>query len=121
MDAQGESPAPSRKSFSFSDFQQRYEQLFGESLPDVWYDETSAIPARRVVNETAALSLTTDGDTGEAVLSISELGCAAREFIVDTSDFYVRELPVGLTDEEKVDVESRHLRTSRASPDRDVN
>jgi hypothetical protein len=97
---------------SFNDFQQRYEELFGQALPAIWYDDTSVIPSRRVINDGAGI-LTADSDyhtvrliddTGSAVLYVDALARDAVDFIARTRDFYVRELPGGLTDEEKVGV-----------------
>lgn len=95
---------------SFNEFRLRYEELFGEPLPVLWYDETSVVPSRRVVNDTAGhWTVTADGDvvgladaTGEVVLSVNALALPALTFIAETADFYVRELPGELTDEEKV-------------------
>src|SRR3712207_7998200 len=36
---------------SFAMFRDRYEELFGTPLPDLWYDERSVTPGRRVLNE----------------------------------------------------------------------
>ncbi|AQT81500.1 hypothetical protein B1R94_22960 [Mycolicibacterium litorale] len=95
---------------SFDDFRRRYEELFGQPLPAVWYDDTSLTPARRLINDNAApLTVRTDDHTvilsdtvGTTILAVNELACAAVEFIAQTDSFYVRELPGGLTDEEKV-------------------
>jgi hypothetical protein len=43
-------------------------------------------------------------DNGNTVLSVDQLARETINFIVGTPDFYVRELPGGLTDEEKVGV-----------------
>lgn len=94
---------------SFNDFRLRYEELFGEPLPDVWYDETSVVPSRRLVNDTAEQwTVTVDDDTvalidstGDAVLSVNALALPALNFIASTRDFCVRELPGDLTDDEK--------------------
>lgn len=97
---------------TFQLFEKRYQELFGEPLPAVWFDETSVVPHRRVVNDLAgALTVRDDGELislvdacGHAVLSISELARPALHFIASTGAFYVRELPGGLTDDEKVAV-----------------
>lgn len=94
----------------FDDFRGRYEALFDEPLPDVWYDINSITPGRRVINtKLGRLTPTHDGsmvqlidDSGAAILSINELAWPGLNFIAQTSDFYVRELPGELTDEEKV-------------------
>jgi hypothetical protein len=41
-------------------------------------------------------------DTGDAVIAVNDLAHEALEFIATTGAFYVRELPGGLTDGEKV-------------------
>jgi hypothetical protein len=94
---------------SFNAFRIRYEELFGEPLPDVWYDETSVVPSRRVVNDTAERwTVTVDDDivelvddAGDPVLSVNALALPALNFIATTKDFCVRELPGDLTDDEK--------------------
>lgn len=105
----GPDPQPADAA-SFDDFRRRYEELYGEPLPAIWYDDTSLAPARRVINDGAGvLNVHSDGntvhlvdDTGDAVLSVSALASEAVAFMASTPDFYVRELPGGLTDEEKV-------------------
>lgn len=95
---------------SFDDFRRRYEELYGQPLPAIWYDDTSLVPARRVINDGAGV-LTVDSDgqvvqlidgDGEPVLSVNALASDAVDFIARTPDFYVRELPGDLTDDEKV-------------------
>ncbi|BBX06181.1 glycine-rich domain-containing protein [Mycolicibacterium aichiense] len=93
---------------SFNDFQGRYQELFGEPLPAIWYDDTSVTPSRRVLREDF-LHIDADDETvaviddsGETVLQVNSLAREALDFIAGTGDFYVRELPGGLTDEEKV-------------------
>lgn len=94
----------------FDGFRQRYEELFGHSLPAVWYDGNSVAPSSRVINDkTGALTVVVDGntihvidDTKDIVLSVNELAGEAVDFVISTHDFYVRELPGGLTEEEKV-------------------
>jgi hypothetical protein len=95
---------------SFADFQSRYEELFGHALPSVWFDDTSIATTRRVVHDSAeTLTVGIDNDlvelidsSGAPVLSVNALAADAVTFIAQTPDFYVRELPGGLTDEEKV-------------------
>lgn len=95
---------------SFEQFRQRYEELFAQPLPAIWYDDTSLAPARRVINDGAGvLTVRADGHTvqltdgnGDAVLTVNALASDAVDFIACTPDFYVRELPGGLTDDEKV-------------------
>lgn len=103
---------PSLKVASFDDFQQRYEELFGQPLPPVWYDDTSVVPSRRVINDGAGiLTVGTDDDTvqlidgtGASIFSANALAAGAVAFVARTRDFYVRELPGNLTDDEKVGV-----------------
>jgi hypothetical protein len=103
---------PQPKVGSFNDFQQRYEELFGQPLPALWYDDTSVVPSRRVINDGAGI-LIADSDyhtvrlidgTGAAVLYVDALARRAVDFIARTRDFYVRELPGDLTDDEKVGI-----------------
>ena len=106
---QGMPPGPHRKVASFSDFEHRYQELFDQPLPPIWYDDTSVALSRRVINDAAGtLAVDADGDTvhlvddtGETILSVNSLARAALDFVAATPDFYVRELPGGLTDEEK--------------------
>lgn len=94
---------------SFDEFRQRYEDLFGEALPAIWYDDAVVAPGRRVVNDSAgSLVLNLVGDAvelsdagGDAVLSVSAVASDALDFLARTPDFYVREVP-GLTDDERV-------------------
>lgn len=94
----------------FAMFQERYKELFGSSLPDVWYDERSVTTERRVLNERAGnLVLRREGDmidlvtpNGEVLMTVNELARDALAFVAQTGTFYVRELPGELTAEEKV-------------------
>ena len=110
--ADHDTEVPLLKVASFNDFEQRYEELFGQPLPTVWYDDTSVVPSRRVINDGAGI-LIADCDyhtvrlidgTGAAVLYVDALARDAVDFIARTRDFYVRELPGDLTDDEKVGV-----------------
>ncbi len=102
--------APLSPVATFAMFRQRYEELFGQPLPDVWLDETSVNPDSRIVNELAGqLTLRRDGDMidlvsvhGDTLISVHHLAHEAMAFLARTGAFYVRELPGGLTDEEKV-------------------
>jgi hypothetical protein len=99
-----------REEASFEDLQGIYQELFGGPLPDAWYDDRSVTPRRRVLNDFAGkLSLRDEGDRvgllapdGNVLLSVDGLGREALAFIAHTGAFYVREVPGGLTDEEKV-------------------
>ena len=95
---------------SFEVFQRRYEQLFGEPLPDAWYDEKSVTLVRRVLNDQAGTLAVREEDgmvdlltgSGEVLLSVNELAQDALAFIARTGAFYVRELPGDLEAEEKI-------------------
>jgi len=95
---------------TFAQFRERYEELFGSPLPDVWHDHRNVTTTRRVTNPRAGvLALRHAGDMvdlvtldGTALMSVNEFATDALEFIARTGAFYVRELPGGLTDDEKV-------------------
>jgi len=99
-----------RGDWSFSAFAARYEAFFGERLPDVWYDDKSVTPRRRVINDNAGQLNVREGQgvvslvspSGEVLLTANALASAALRFIARTDAFYVRELPGGLSDEEQV-------------------
>jgi hypothetical protein len=97
---------------TFAAFAARYEELFGEMLPDEWYDERSVHVNRRVVNYLAGdLHVQRSDDEeglvdlrcadGDVLLSVSDVAVDALRYVASTGAFYVRELP-GLEDEEKV-------------------
>ncbi|MFI7501842.1 glycine-rich domain-containing protein [Streptomyces sp. NPDC049687] len=94
---------------TFDEFKARYEALFGEALPDIWYDTRNLTTSRRVIRDaTPKVSISRhDGqcdlrdDAGDLVLSVNDLAHSALEFITRTGVFYIRELPGELTDEEK--------------------
>ncbi|YCK38954.1 hypothetical protein ACNF49_34390 [Actinomadura sp. ATCC 39365] len=94
----------------FAEFRDRYEELFGCPLPDVWYDHRTVTLTRRVVNERAGLLTTRrDGNqvellspSGEPLVGANMIASPALEFVARTGAFYVRELPGGLTGEERV-------------------
>lgn len=95
---------------SWEGFKQRYEELYGVPLPHVWQDENSITASRRVLNHNVGKLSLRDGHemidlmngTGRVLLSVNELAREALTFISQTGAFYVRELPGGLTDEEKI-------------------
>jgi hypothetical protein len=95
---------------TFAEFSDRYREMFGVELPDVWDDSTSVTPHRRIVNERAGqLELgSTDsmvdliGRNGRILFSVNEIARDALRFIAGTGAFYVRELPGDLNDDEKV-------------------
>jgi hypothetical protein len=95
---------------TFEEFAQRYREIFGAPLPDVWHDSTCVTPHRRVLNDRAGqLDLSTaDGmidvvaPSGRVLFSVNDIAFEAMHFVVSTGAFYVRELPGALTDDEKV-------------------
>lgn len=95
---------------TFSEFHDYYERVFGEPLPDCWYDERSIRLHRRVLNTRIdSLLLKQDCDhvellnsEGKVVFAVDSLAAEAMSFIADTGAFYVRELPGGLADDEKI-------------------
>ncbi len=97
---------------SFNAFRQRYEELYGHPLPDVWYDGNNVASSSRVINERAG-SLTVLVDDGTVhlvddsegiVLSVNDVALEAIDFIARMDGFYVRELPGDVTTEEKIGV-----------------
>jgi hypothetical protein len=95
---------------TFDGFKRRYEEVFGVNLPSVWYDEKSITTRRRIINQNVG-KLTLRGrpgkidlldGTGNVLLSVNDLAREALAFITQTGAYYVREIPGGLTDEEKV-------------------
>ena len=95
---------------TFSEFQAYYKDVFGEPLPDCWYDERSVCLHRRVLDaRVGRLLLRLTGDTvelvngsGEVVFAVNSLALEAMSFIADTGAFYVRELPGHLDNDEKI-------------------
>ncbi|MGW4350767.1 glycine-rich domain-containing protein [Nocardia sp. NPDC004582] len=100
---------PIEKTF-FGDFCDRYQELFAEPLPDVWFDENSVTLNRRLFSRwSGPLTVRAAGETvellnsdGESLFAVNDVAREALEFITRTGAFYVRELPGGLEDEEKV-------------------
>lgn len=102
-------PDSGSSTMSFASFRSRYEALFGESLPDVWYDIRCITLWRRMIAESDSWSIAQqDGvvaltdPSGHGVLSVNDLAGDALEFVLRTGAFYVRELPGDLTDGEKL-------------------
>jgi hypothetical protein len=97
---------------TFDEFRHHYTALFGEELPDLWYDERSITLNRRILNDhqgtdTLRLSIAHEvreirDESGQVLFAINSVGHTALEFIFSTSTFYVRELPGDLSGEEKV-------------------
>ena len=94
---------------SFKQFRNRYEELYGEPLPKVWFDETTVTLNRRLFSRWGGpLTVRADGDMvellnsdGDPLFAVNDLARPALEFIAQTGAFYVRELP-GLEDDEKL-------------------
>ncbi|MFI9837542.1 hypothetical protein ACIHFD_10945 [Nonomuraea sp. NPDC051941] len=95
---------------SFAMFRDRYAEIFGSPLPDVWYDHRKVTLRRRVVNDKAGLLTTRRGGnqvelldpSGRPLMSANPIAADALAFIARTGAFYVRELPGGLTGEERI-------------------
>jgi hypothetical protein len=95
---------------TFDEFHARYREVFGEPLPHVWYDENTVTLDRRLFSRWAGpLTVRPAGDVvellnaeGTSLFAVNDLARHALEFIAHTGAFYVRELPGGLDDEEKV-------------------
>ena len=101
-----------------AEFGDRYREVFGIDLPEVWDDSTWVTPRRRVVNYFAGqwglgsvdgMVDLTDGN-GRCVLSVSAIAEDALRFIAGTGAFYVREVPGDLTEAEKVALVSALVR-----------
>jgi len=102
--------APDVPTATFAEFAARYETMYGEPLPDCWHDDRSVGLNRRVIDTRIGhlLMRQTEGNLelvngdGEVVFAVNAIAEPAMTFIAETGAFYVRELPGGLTDEEKV-------------------
>jgi hypothetical protein len=101
--------APPLTPSTFRMFADRYEELFGEPLPSVWYDERNVTLKSRIVNSRAGTFGLRDADdmvellngTGEQIFAVDQVARTALEFIVGTGTFFVRELPE-LDDEQRI-------------------
>jgi hypothetical protein len=95
---------------TFAEFADRYREVFEVDLPSYWVDSSSVRPHRRILNDRAGHFRVHSADSmvdlvghnGVVLFSVSELAAEALEFIAGTGEFYVRELPGDLTDDEKV-------------------
>jgi hypothetical protein len=98
---------------SLEEFAARYEEVFGEALPDLWWDDRALIPGRRLVNYHGAnLAVRVEGERAElryerdedstVVIRLAARAAPALQFIVDTGTFFIRELPGGLDAAEQV-------------------
>jgi hypothetical protein len=108
---------------TFRGFRARYREMFGQELPDCWFDEHSVTLDRRLINDKVGRLLIAESagrvsllnENAAVVFEIDSLAGEAVSFIARTGTFYVRELPGDLTDEERIAiaatlVESRLLR-----------
>lgn len=102
---------PQRRAPStFAMFAGRYAELYGEHLPDPWYDERNVTIDRRIVNpRTGSLDLRDNDDMvelltadDEPIFAVDRIARPALEFIGRTGTFFVRELPGDLLDEQKI-------------------
>ncbi|MGE2814882.1 hypothetical protein ACQI5H_07015 [Mycobacterium heidelbergense] len=95
---------------TLAEFGDRYRDIFGMDLPQVWDDSRCVTPHRRIVNRYyGQLALgSVDGmaeltdRNGRVFLSVNDIARDALRFIAGTGAFYVRELPGDLTEEEKI-------------------
>lgn len=95
---------------TFDEFRTRYLELFGEDLPAVWIDSETVTDDRRLINEHVGELTVSDSDGmvdlvtphGAVVFRVSELAREALHFVSTTGAFHVRELPGGLTTDERV-------------------
>jgi hypothetical protein len=94
---------------TFRMFADKYEELFGEPLPDVWYDEKNVTLKSRIITARAGTLSLGGGDdmvelldgSGELIFAVEPVARPALEFIARTGTFFVRELP-RLADEQKI-------------------
>ncbi len=101
---------PAVEDSTFEQFGQRYEEVFGETLPEVWYDHRTITLRRRLVNGHVGMLTLVEGPdtveligpTGQVVFEVNAIAGEALRFIASHGAFHVRELPGDLTDEEKV-------------------
>jgi hypothetical protein len=101
---------PPRRVADFARFCVAYEALFGEKVPDLWRDHTSIALHRRLINDAVGrLRVEVDGDhamlfgtNGDCLVTVNSLAAEALRFVAETRQFYVRELPGDLTDDEKL-------------------
>ncbi|MFC4941990.1 glycine-rich domain-containing protein [Pseudonocardia sp. GCM10023141] len=121
----GAPAGPARPDSTFPEFRQRYEELFGVELPDLWYDHRGLGLHQRLVNQHVdGFTLAAADDmiqivhpSGRVVLEVDLLAADALLFALRTPAFHVRELGGDLHDQEKVAlasalVECRLLRIS---------
>lgn len=91
-------------------FEEKYELLFGEPLPDLWYDERNITLGQRIVNPgLGVFHVQADDDMvellnkeGEAVFAVDLTARSALEFVARNGTFFVRELPGDLGDDQRI-------------------
>jgi hypothetical protein len=106
----GPESGPDVEESTFDQFGRRYEQVFGEALPEVWYDHRTITLRRRLLNgHVGRLTLAEGRETvgligpdGLVVFEVNDIAGEALRFIASHGSFFVRELPGDLTDEEKI-------------------
>jgi hypothetical protein len=95
---------------TFEEFNAYYQKTFSEPLPDCWYDDRNVRLNRRVMDARIGRLLLREEDgqaelvngRGEVVFAVNSLAAEALSFMADAGAFYVRELPGGLGNDEKV-------------------
>ncbi|QQW35650.1 hypothetical protein [Mycobacterium marinum] len=106
--------------FSFKNFTRKYEYVFEERLPDLWYDERCITLNRRMVVDHRVGPLKTKCQGGYAelyrgefacIIRVNELAYPALRRIQAGGSFYARELPGELTAEEKIALVEATVRT----------
>ena len=95
---------------TFRMFADRYEELFGEPLPDVWYDEKNVTLRRRIVNARAGTYSLRDSE------DMVELLNGKGEPIFAVTDRPDRLSSSSLAPEPSSFASSRSLPTTRGSP-----
>jgi hypothetical protein len=103
--------ATPRAPSTFQMFAQRYEQIFGEPLPDVWFDDRNVTLTRRIIlNQSDELTVQESDDEmvelvnaqGDSIFAVDTVVRPALEFMLRVKHFFVRELPGNLDDAQRV-------------------
>jgi hypothetical protein len=101
--------ARSGSASTFELFRAQYRELFGEELPDLWYDEKNVTINTRIVNARAgAMRVRLDDmvtlldGSGDPLFAVEDVAGPALEFIARTGTFFVRELPGAIRDDQRV-------------------
>lgn len=103
---------PARRSLrpsTFASFGARYQEMYGQALPECWTDANCVSLDRRVINDEAGRLAVSEGwgrvslirEDGTVVFSVDAIALEAMAFVVNFPAFYVRELPGDLTGEER--------------------